>query len=153
MTKLKIYLKAIALPVICGLVVGLLTRGAMANFKLLTKPFLAPPAILFPIVWTILYILMGVSYGLLKANNANSLVTEKSYYAQLIVNLIWPIIFFVLEWRFIALLWIILLLVLVINMAYQFFRQEKIAGLLQIPYILWVMFATYLNLFFFLLNR
>ena len=151
MTKLKIYLKAIALPVICGLVVGLLTRGAMANFKLLTKPFLAPPAILFPIVWTILYILMGVSYGLLKANN--SLVTEKSYYAQLIVNLIWPIIFFVLEWRFIALLWIILLLVLVINMAYQFFRQEKIAGLLQIPYILWVMFATYLNLFFFLLNR
>ena len=67
------------------------------------------------------------------------------YYAQLIVNLIWPIFFFVLKWRFISLIWIALLSVLVIVMTIKFYQRNKLAGLLQIPYILWTLFATYLN--------
>lgn len=152
MSKFKIYLKSILLPLILGGLVGLITSGKM-DYNLLTKPFLAPPGIVFPIVWSILYLLMGISYGLLKTTNTNTELTQKSYYWQLIINLIWPILFFVCKWRLIAFIWIILLLLAVINMIYQFYHAYKTAGILQIPYLVWVTFATYLNLFFYLLNR
>lgn len=152
MTNFKIYLKAILIPVILGGIVGFLTSSSM-NYNDLIKPVLAPPGIVFPIVWTILYILMGISQAILITNGQNTDLTNKSYYLQLFVNLVWPIIFFILKWRLLAFIWIVLLLILVANMLYQFFRQNKLTGLLQIPYILWVIFATYLNLFFYLLNR
>lgn len=152
MSKFKIYLKSILLPLILGSLVGLITSGKM-DYNLLTKPFLAPPGIVFPIVWSILYLFMGISYGLLKTTNTNTELTQKSYYWQLIINLIWPILFFVCKWRLIAFIWIILLLIAVLNMIYQFYHAHKTAGLLQIPYLVWVAFATYLNLFFYLLNR
>ena len=152
MTKFKVYLKAILIPLILGGIVGILTSGKM-NYAELIKPVLAPPGIVFPIVWSLLYILMGISQALLLTNGQTTELTNKSYYWQLIVNLIWPIIFFILKWRLIAFIWIILLLILVINMIYQFYKQNKLAGLLQIPYLIWVSFATYLNLFFYLLNR
>jgi len=72
---------------------------------------------------------------------------------QLLVNALWPIFFFVLKWRLFAFLWILLLLALVVVMIIRFYRKNKIAGLLQIPYLLWTTFATYLNLGVYLLNR
>lgn len=150
--KIKIYLKNIFIPLFLGAIVGLITSKAM-DYKSLIKPLLAPPGYIFPIVWSILYILMGISYAIIKSNNQDNSLTLKSYAFQLIVNLIWPILFFIFKWRLIALFWIILLLILVINMIYQFFKVNKKAGLLQIPYLLWVLFATYLNLFFYILNR
>ncbi len=152
MSKLKIYLKNILIPLILGTIIGLITSKTM-NYNELIKPVLAPPGFIFPIVWTILYILMGISYAILKINGRDNKIIKSTYILQLTFNLIWPIIFFTFNWRGVALIWIILLLFFVINMIYQFYKEEKIAGLLQIPYLLWVSFATYLNLFFFILNR
>ncbi len=96
---------------------------------------------------------MGVSYGIILTNNLDTPEIKKTYYAQLFVNALWPIIFFSLKLRFLALIWLLLLLGLVIRMIYLFYQQKKVAGLLQIPYLLWLLFATYLNLFIWLLNR
>ena len=150
--KIKTYAVAILIPVALGAVVGLLISGAM-DYDGLKKPPLAPPSVLFPIVWSILYVLMGVSYGRLSVRGLNDSETTSVYFAQLAVNLLWPVFFFVLKWRLFSFIWIIALLVLVITMAIRFYRRDKAAGLLQIPYAAWVAFASYLNLMAYLLNR
>ena len=150
--KIKTYAVSILVPLVLGAIVGVLTTRTM-HYENLNKPFLAPPAILFPIAWTILYVLMGVSHGILKANRLSDNDTELIYYAQLFVNLLWPVLFFVFEWRLAAFIWILLLDVLVIVMTVRFYRRSKPAGLLQLPYTAWVLFATYLNLGVWILNR
>jgi len=152
MSDLKIYIKSIAIPVIVGLIIGAITSNAI-EYNNLIKPELAPPSILFPIVWTILYILMGVSYGILESNAQLDQESKFIYYLQLFVNALWPIIFFTLEWRLFAFIWLLLLIVLVIIMVIKFYNQNKLAGLLQIPYLLWLLFAAYLNFSIYLLNR
>lgn len=152
MSKLKIFTESILIPVIVGGIVGLLISGSI-DYNNLQKPFLAPPSILFPIVWTILYILMGISYGILKTKNLNTPDIKLIYYLQLFVNALWSIFFFTLEWRLFAFLWIILLDILVIIMIIRFYQKNKTAGLLQIPYLLWVIFASYLNLAIYLINK
>lgn len=152
MNKIIIYIKAILLPVLVGALVGLITSGSM-DYNMLQKPPLAPPGAVFPVVWTILYILMGVSYGILKVNNQTDEEVDWIYYIQLVINALWSIIFFNFKWRLFAFVWIILLAVAVISMIRKFLKKNKISGLLQIPYILWVIFAAYLNLGFYILNR
>ena len=152
MSKFRIYAPAIALPLLSGAAVGLLTSGSM-DFDMLKKPPLSPPAILFPIVWTILYVLMGVSYGLIKNRSTPDSTDSLVYYLQLVVNLLWPVAFFVLKWRLFAFFWLLLLDVLVVIMALRFCRKDKTAGRLQIPYTIWVLFATYLNFGVWILNR
>lgn len=152
MSKTKIYVKSILIPVIIGGIVGLIISGSI-DYNSLQKPFLAPPSILFPIVWTILYILMGVSYGILKSKSLIEPRTKFIYYLQLFVNATWSIFFFTLKWRLFAFIWIILLDLLVIIMIIEFYKKNKIAGLIQIPYLLWVLFASYLNLAVYLLNK
>ena len=150
--KVKTYLLSILVPLVSGALVGLLTSGSM-DYASLEKPPLAPPSILFPIAWSVLYLLMGISHGILKVNDLSDSYTEIPYYAQLIVNLLWPVLFFVFKWRLPAFIWIVTLDILVITMAVRFYRKNKLAGLLQIPYMIWVLFASYLNLALFLLNR
>ena len=104
-------------------------------------------------MWTILYILMGVSYGILEINNKIDENINFIYYFQLIVNALWSIFFFLLKWRLFSFIWIILLACLVIIMIIEFYKKNKTAGLLQIPYIAWVLFASYLNLSIYILNR
>ena len=152
MGKTKIYIKSILIPLIVGGIVGLLISSSI-DYNSLQKPFLAPPSITFPIVWTILYILMGISYGLLKSNGLVDIEIDRIYYLQLAVNALWSIFFFLLKWRFFSFLWILLLAVLVIIMIVKFYQKNKVAGLIQIPYILWVLFASYLNLFIYILNK
>lgn len=152
MNRIIIYIKAILLPVLVGALVGIITSGSM-DYNMLQKPPLAPPGAVFPIVWTILYILMGVSYGILKVNNQTDEEIDWIYYIQLAINALWSIIFFNFKWRLFAFVWIILLAVAIISMIRKFYNKNKIAGLLQIPYILWVIFATYLNFGFYILNR
>lgn len=152
MSKLKIYTKAILIPVIIGGIVGLIISGSI-DYNSLQKPFLAPPSILFPIIWTILYILMGVSYGILKEKDLTNFEVKSIYYLQLFVNAMWPIFFFTLKWRLFAFIWIIVLDILVLTMIIKFYQKNKLSGLLQIPYLLWNLFASYLNLFIYLLNR
>ena len=131
---------------------GFITSGFI-DYKSLIQPPLAPPAILFPIVWTILYTLMGVSYGILDVNGLVNSNINTIYYLQLFVNALWSIFFFTLKWRLFSFLWILLLTILVIIMIVEFYKKNKIAGLLQLPYLLWILFATYLNFSTFLLNR
>ena len=152
MSKFKIYLKSIIIPVIVGGLVGLLISNSI-DYNSLQKPFLAPPSILFPIMWTILYILMGVSYGMLQSKMLIDSEINLIYYIQLFVNAFWSIFFFVFKWRLFSFIWILLIDVLVIVMIVKFYKKHKVAGLIQIPYLLWSLFATYLNLSIYLLNR
>lgn len=151
MDKFKIYLKSILIPVIVGGIVGFLISGSM-DYNSLQKPFLSPPSLVFPIVWTVLYILMGVSFGRLNEKALIDKQISSIYYIQLAVNALWPIFFFVLKWRLFAFLWIILLAILVIIMTIRFYKKDKLSGLLQLPYVIWTLFATYLNLGIYLLN-
>lgn len=152
MSKLKTYAKSILIPVVIGGIVGLIISGAI-DYDSLQRPAFSPPSLLFPIVWTILYILMGVSYGVLKEKSLIDSKTNVLYYLQLFVNALWSIIFFTLKWRLFAFIWIILLDILVIVMINDFYKKDKLAGLIQIPYLLWILFASYLNFAVYLLNR
>ena len=152
MSKVKIYAKSILIPVGIGLIIGVITSSSI-QYNTLIKPVLAPPSIVFPIVWTILYVLMGVSYGILKSKSLVNLEINFIYYLQLFVNALWSIIFFVFEWRLFAFIWLLILILLIIMMIIEFYQKDKVAGLLQIPYLLWALFASYLNLSIYLLNR
>ena len=152
MSKLKNYALSIIIPLALGVIVGFLISGSM-NYDTLNQPPLSPPSILFPIVWTILYALMGISFGILRDKGLADPDVKLIYYAQLIVNLLWPIAFFVLEWRLFAFIWILILDALVAIMIIIFYRRDKTAALLQLPYLIWVLFASYLNLGVYILNR
>lgn len=152
MNNKKVWIKSILIPVILGGIVGLVISRFM-DYNTLNKPPLSPPGFIFGIVWTILYILMGISYGILDTKNLMDEKINKIYYLQLIVNLIWPILFFVFKWRLFSAIWIILLVILVIKMIIDFYRKNKLSAYLQIPYLLWTIFATYLNIGVYLLNR
>ena len=152
MNNKKVWIKSILIPVILGGIVGLIISRFM-DYNTLNKPPLSPPGFIFGIVWTILYILMGTSYGILGTKNLIDEKINKTYYLQLIVNLIWPILFFVFKWRLFSAIWIILLVVLIIKMIIEFYRKNKLSAYLQIPYLLWTIFATYLNIGVYLLNR
>lgn len=152
MSKFKIYAKSILIPVVVGGIVGLLISNFI-DYNSLQKPPLSPPSILFPIMWTILYVLMGISYGILENKSLVDSKINLIYYIQLFVNAMWSIIFFILKWKLFAFIWIVLLDILVLIMIIQFYKKNKLSGLLQIPYILWILFASYLNLAIYLLNR
>ena len=152
MTKVKIYTKSILIPVILGGIVGIFISSSI-DYNSVQKPFLSPPSMVFPIIWTILYILMGISKGILQSKSLVDKDINIIYYVQLFVNLLWPVAFFILKWRLFAFIWICLLAVLVLYMIIKFYSKDKLAGLLQIPYFIWTVFAAYLNLFVYLLNK
>lgn len=152
MNNKKIWIKSILIPLVLGGIVGIITSKSM-DYDTLIKPPLSPPGFIFGIVWSILYILMGISYGILDTKKLVDVKVNKIYYLQLIVNLIWPIIFFVFKQRLLAFIWIILLVVLIIYMIITFYKKNKLSAYLQIPYLLWTLFATYLNLGVYILNK
>ena len=96
---------------------------------------------------------MGISYAILENNSQVDSKINFIYYFQLFVNALWSIFFFSLKWRLFSFIWILLLDVLVIIMIIKFYNKNKTSGLLQIPYLLWILFASYLNLGVYLLNR
>ena len=143
---MKNLIKNILIPVIMGGIVGLIISPFM-NYQNLNKPPLSPPGIVFPIVWTILYIIMGYSFYKQKEQN------KAIYYTQLIVNGLWSIIFFIFKWYLLAFIWIILLIILVIIMIYKFYKENKLSGLINISYLIWLFFALYLSFGVYLLNE
>ena len=114
--------------------------------SMLVKPTLYPPNILFPI----LYVLMTIGVYLASKEDDNVYII---YFLQVVVNSFWILIFFDLKLRLLAFIWLIFLLVLVVIMSLKFYKNNRIAGYLQIPYIIWILFAGYLNLSIYLLNR
>ena len=149
-----IYIKKLfylLLPIITGTIIGLII-SSFIDYNSLVEPPLSPPGFIFPIVWSIIYILMGISYLIFKNNNFYTKKEDKVYYTQLIVNLLWSIFFFVFKWRLFTIFWTILLLILVIYMIYLFYNKTKISAYLNIPYLLWLIFATYLTIGVYILN-
>lgn len=146
----------IAIPLMIGTLAGLLTRNSMEVFSLVDKPPLAPPPWLFPVVWTILYILMGVSSYLILTSDAGfEEIAEaiRLYVYQLVVNFLWPTFFFNFRWYFFSFLWLVLLWILVFLMIRKFNTISRIAAIMNIPYLIWLTFAGYLNLGIWWLNR
>lgn len=151
----KTLLGAVALPLLVGGLAAWLTRGSMSAFDQMNKPPLSPPGWLFPVVWTVLFLLMGVASWLVYRANAD--VVEKKqalriYLLQLIVNFFWSILFFNFGLCMAAFVWLVLLWGLVLLTTVRFWRIAPTAGKLMIPYLLWVTFAGYLNLAICLLN-
>ena len=138
----------IFLPIILGSLVGFIINKNI-DYTLLNRPPLSPPKILFPIMWSIIYILMGISYYLYrkKTNEKNTL-----YYIQLLVNLLWSIIFFIFKFRLLSIFWIVLLDILVYLLLMKFKKVNKLSAYLNIPYLIWILFATYLTIGIYILN-
>lgn len=150
--SLKKWALFILIPVILGGIVGFITMGSN-DYKDLIQPSFAPPGWLFPIVWTILYILMGISSCIVSSyNNEESRSAIKLYIIQLGVNYLWSFFFFLFKLRTFAFVWLLLLVYLVFNMIIKFYKVSKTSAYLQIPYMLWVSFASILNLAIVLLN-
>lgn len=139
-------------PLLIGGLVSIIIQNHI-DYLVLNKPPLAPPKIIFPIAWSIIYLLMGLAYYFFKKeypDNERKIVTN--YYLQLFVNALWSIIFFLWKWRFIAIIWILWLAFLIIDLARCFYSKVKVATYLFIPYIIWVIFATYLTIGIYILN-
>ena len=143
---------SIIIPIVLGGIVGLLT-SSFNNYNDIIQPSFAPPGILFPIVWSILYILMGISsYIISESNSYDKDSCLGIYIIQLIVNLLWSFLFFTFKWYLISFLWILFLIVLVVIMIVMFFKISKLSAYLQIPYLLWLIFAAILNFSIYILN-
>ena len=155
MSKIKTYAKNILIALLTGALSALISMGDMQSFDALVKPPLTPPGFLFPIVWTVLYTLMGIGLTRVQLSDAPKDVILKStllYYVQLFFNFFWSIWFFGFNFFLFSFIWLTALLVFIILMTINFYKADRIAGLLQIPYILWVTFAGYLNFMYFILN-
>ncbi|MGN0628353.1 MAG: TspO/MBR family protein [Oscillospiraceae bacterium] len=136
-----------------GGISALLTKQSMPIYSSLNLPALAPPSWVFPIVWTVLFVMMGMAAAMVWCSNGEKFDTPLILYAvQLGVNFFWTIIFFNLQAFFFAFIWLLLLIVLIIATAVLFYRQNKAAGWLFLPYFAWVCFAGYLNFGVWVLN-
>lgn len=142
----------IAIPLAVGNLSALLTQNSMKAFESINKPALSPPGWLFPVVWTVLYILMGIASYLVLTSGKQYDTALAVYGIQLIFNFFWPIIFFNLELYLFAFIWLILLWLLVLKTTSLFYQISKPASYLMLPYLLWITYAGYLNFSIYLLN-
>lgn len=132
----KEFIRYIAVPLVLGAIVGLITKNQSSNYDGIV------PGFVFPIVWSILYILMGISSYIVRDDKE----LMNIYKVNLGINILWPIIFFSLKLRVLAFFWILILILVVGYMIYRFYNKNKISAYLLIPYILWLVFASVLNL-------
>ena len=153
--KWKLLIPAILLPLAAGGLSALLTGNSMESYGAVTRPPLSPPGWLFPVVWTGLYILMGLASYLVLTAPVSGERKERAlsiYALQLAVNFAWPVIFFKLSAYGAAFFWLLLLLLLVLTAWLLFKHISGTAGKLLLPYLLWLLFALYLNLGVWILN-
>lgn len=142
-------LMALFIPLIVGAISALLSSQGMATYGSMSKPPLSPPAWVFSVAWTILYLMMGLaSYFIMMANDDSG---EKSmaialYAVQLVMNFMWSIMFFNWGFYLVSFIWLIIMWAIVILCAVRFYSINKAATYLFIPYILWLTFAAYLNM-------
>lgn len=155
--KIKPYVVSVALALGVGGASALLSRGGMDLFQNIEKPPLTPPGIVFPVVWTLLYTLMGISAAMVYENRTGqrekTVSALRIYALQLTVNFLWSLIFFNARAFLAAFTWLLLLWVLILIMLNRFVKISSTATYLQIPYLLWVSFAGYLTLAIYILNK
>ena len=155
--KIRPYVISVVIALAVGGISALLTMNNMDLYSKIEQPALAPPPWLFPVVWTILYVLMGIGAALVynrkdfkPEETRNALII---YAVNLALNFFWSIIFFNLEAYLFAFIWLVALWIVIIAMIISFRKVSPVAAYLQIPYLLWVTFAGYLNLAIYILNR
>ncbi len=155
--KSRPYVISVVIALAVGGISSLLTMNNMDLYSKIEQPPLAPPPWLFPVVWTVLYVLMGIGAALVynrkdfkPEETRNALIV---YAVNLALNFFWSIIFFNLEAYLFAFIWLVLLWIIIIAMIISFRKVSPVAAYLQIPYLLWVTFAGYLNLAIYILNR
>lgn len=152
--KLLPYIVFILLSLAVGGAGALAVMRGLPAYMALEKPPLTPPAIVFPIVWSVLYVLMGVGAARVWLSRSRFRSRALAAYGfQLVLNVLWVVWFFGLGARLLAFWWLLALQGAVVLMIWTFFRVDRPAGLLQLPYLLWCVFAAYLNLGVWLLNR
>nr|WP_302651769.1 TspO/MBR family protein [uncultured Agathobaculum sp.] len=152
----KALIICLLIPLAVGGLAALFTMGSMEHFAALEQPPLSPPGWVFPVAWTVLYLLMGLASFLVWKSAAPPAQKKRAltlYGVQLAVNFVWPLLFFRAGLYGFALIWLVLLLVLVIETAIAFDRIDKRAAWLLAPYLAWLVFAAYLNVGVWLLNR
>ena len=156
MIKWKNLIFSIAISLGVGLLSSLLTRGNQNIYEVINVPSFAPPSWLFPVVWTILYIMMGISAAMIYLNRTSDFKKRTAalatYASSLIVNFAWSIIFFNFRAFFLAFIWLLLLFYLLVKSIVQYRPIDRVAAYLQIPYVLWVAFAGYLSFGIWILN-
>lgn len=153
--KVKPYIVSVLIALAVGGLSALLTRNNMSIYDTLNRPFLSPPMWLFPVVWGILFVLMGIGAALVYVapESEERSGALKVYAFNLVINFFWTIIFFNLRAYLFAFVWLILLWMSIIVMVLRFKKVNKVSAYLQIPYLLWVTFAGYLTFMIWLLNK
>lgn len=155
MKNRKDLILCLSVPLLTGAVSAFLTWNTMEQFERLNKPPLSPPGWLFPVVWTILYLMMGAASYLVRRSGGPRRAVDEAltlYGIQLGFNFLWTILFFNMGRYLFAFFWLVVLWVLILAAALRFYRLSKSAGYLMVPYLLWVAFAGYLNLGVYLMN-
>lgn len=158
--EIKNFIISVLIPLLVGYASSFLSQiiskvDTSTYYSQLIKPSFAPPSYVFPIAWSIIFILMGISYYIINKNNDKQKVKDALfyYYLQLALNFVWSILFFGLDLRFTSMVDIILLLGVVIIMMLKFYKIDKRALYLNILYVLWLLYAGVLNYFIWIINR
>lgn len=153
---MKVQWKKLSVCLLIPLAVGgasaFLTRDSMKIFESINNPPFSPPGWLFPVVWTILYLLMGLASYLVITSSGLDAPGLLAYGVQLVFNFFWPIFFFKRQMYLFSFFWLVIMWLVILTAAIQFCRSTKLAGYLLVPYLLWVAFAGYLNFGVYLLN-
>ena len=145
----KTLLLCLAVPLAAGGIGALLAGGFGESYGAMYKPLLSPPGWVFPVVWTVLYLLMGYAGWLVLTSDASEPRRRRAltvFGVQLLLNMLWPLLFFRLGWYGFAFVWLLLLILAVLLCLLLFRYIVKRAGDLLVPYLLWLFFAAYLNL-------
>lgn len=158
--EIKNFIISVLIPLLVGYASSFLSQiiskvDTSTYYSQLIKPSFAPPSYVFPIAWSIIFVLMGISYYIINKNNDNQKIKDALfyYYLQLALNFVWSILFFGLDLRFTSMVDIILLLGVVIIMMLKFYKIDKRALYLNILYVLWLLYAGVLNYFIWIINR
>lgn len=144
--KLVISFSIVAILVLLSMI---FTKGTMDFYEEMVKPYIAPPAIVFPIVWTILYTIIAITLYRFFDNKS----IRNSIIINLIINVIWPILFFRLELMLLSAIWIVLIIITLIIELLKIYKEDKRFAYINLPYLAWLFFALYLNIMIYLLNK
>ena len=141
----------VSFSIVSGLVLisMILTKNSMILYEKMVRPDIAPPSIVFPIVWTVLYTIIALTlYRFIDNKKIRNLII-----LNLIINVIWPVLFFRFELFFFSAIWLVLIIVTLIYELIKIYKEDKTFAYINIPYLIWLFFALYLNIMIFLLNK
>lgn len=148
----KLLVGSILFTNILGFIFGLISRPS--SFSGVAQPVFVPPSFVFIVVWIVLYTLLGISFYLI-LRSRESRDRKRSiglYFVNLAFNYLWVVWFFNLKWFLFAYIWLVLLIGITVLMIYFFYRVNKWAGIINVPYLLWLVFASIINIYVFYLN-